>query len=519
MSVTVLMGQFFGTPKVPLAHSTVSCGSLSLRASLASLRSYSKPNPFSTSLNNPSRTSYCKSIYRISTRKRGHWIFTAAPHTYGADWVWSGEELLERRGDADAWRGECEAIAKFDEGARPTRLRKKENGETEMVESKGSLAITLALAVAFGASLIEPLAQGSFMIHFFGGSSCGKTIATLVGASVWGDPRRPASWKDTGAYLLESLPSHSGRCLVIDDLRKAQHPRSVASLILALSDNLTKGRLSRTGAQRTTHRFALAALSNGEQSMGSYLGEHDDVGHAVRCVDLPLELGESTFDRDHAKRCEKWFGCGAHGVAGPQWAKHLVELFAREGVATVETLVAKYLKQTEVITRNVATNERIGYNLALCATALEMARAAKIAPDTGISPEEMLNWAMDKVVVSRGRETSPEEKCLVELLGQLVRDPQSYPTVLQYQDQPPRVLAGIYEADDEELFLTPALVKPLCERMRVQAKSWLEWLEKMGYATSKRAADGRKARFRLGSASGLNQRWVTVSLIKARGVD
>ena len=424
------------------------------------------------------------------------WVFTTGTKTYGCDFRWNGspETRASKRGHLDKWKNSIGELA------------------------RGSKAICLTLAVAFGASLIEPLSQGSYMVHLFGGSSTGKTIATMLAQSIWGNPQRPASWKDTGNYLLENLPEFSGKCLVVDDLRKAGRPAGVATLILALSDNLTKGRLSRTGEIRPVRRFALTSLSNGEQSMAAFLGKLDDVGHAVRCIDLPISIGESTLSRTHAKQCERWCASGSFGVAGPAWAEWLVKMLAdKGGLNALTELVDFYMNEIAHLVTGSPTNERIAYHLCIAIAAQEFAQRAKVLPlilkedsEDELKPIEILKWAIQKVVVSRGEATSPEARTLVELLGRLSRCPAEYPTASSFEHSPPNTLGGIHDPDTDTLYVTKALIKPLCEATRVHPRIWLEWLVNEGLSTH----TGK--RFRLNSSSLLNQRWHVIDLAKAK---
>lgn len=51
-----------------------------------------------------------------------------------------------------------------------------------------NLTARIVIAASFASSLIEPLHALPFIVHLWGGSGTGKTVAQMAAASVWGDP-------------------------------------------------------------------------------------------------------------------------------------------------------------------------------------------------------------------------------------------------------------------------------------------------------------------------------------------
>jgi len=87
-----------------------------------------------------------------------------------------------------------------------------------------STTLILAISVALAAPLLHVVRRQSFTINLFGPSNAGKSMATLVAASVIGIPRIVdlISWKITNARLEERLPEFNDSVFPIDDLNTLQ---------------------------------------------------------------------------------------------------------------------------------------------------------------------------------------------------------------------------------------------------------------------------------------------------------
>ena len=78
--------------------------------------------------------------------------------------------------------------------------------------------LILAISVALAAPLLHVVRRQSFTINLFGPSNAGKSMATLLAASVIGIPRIVdlISWKITNAQLEERLPEFNNSAFPID---------------------------------------------------------------------------------------------------------------------------------------------------------------------------------------------------------------------------------------------------------------------------------------------------------------
>lgn len=392
------------------------------------------------------------------------WVYTSEPDTYGAPWLWTGPEPARRRGNIHDWRAQISALA------------------------YGSKAMALAIGVAFAGALVEPLGSHSFMIHYFGNSSTGKSLATFVAQSVWAQPERVRSWKDTASFIAESLSLSSGRALVLDDIRKARRPAEVGELILSLSDNRTKGRLASTGSMLGVKDFALALLSSGEQSLEDFLEGVGDVGHGVRAIDIEIRPGESTKSAAHAHEIELWRKVGAWGWAGPLFAQKIQSLISTSRGLTrirdkIHSFNMRILSKFDKSTAQAPSTMRVAKSIAMACVALEAAIDEGVCPDLGLTPDELANWALSKITLQRQGADSPETRAVARLIDEIERSPGHYPAEVDISQKQWRgnELRGVL-TDENTLKVTTGMMKPFCRAVRVPVDTWLAWLVENGLA-------------------------------------
>lgn len=110
----------------------------------------------------------------------------------------------DKKGSLDAWRNTVARCARY------------------------SPPLMLALSAAFATPLmpwIDWLDQKSSGLHFYSGSSTGKTLTAEVAASVYGEPKtgsgRIVSWSGTANSLEKIAAAHNHSIICLDELRTA----------------------------------------------------------------------------------------------------------------------------------------------------------------------------------------------------------------------------------------------------------------------------------------------------------
>lgn len=111
-----------------------------------------------------------------------------------------------------------------------------------------NLEMRLCMAASFASPLIELVGQNSFVMHLWGSSGCGKTVALMVAMSIWGDPSAgklvrtmnatPNAMMSTAAFL-RNLPFAGDELQTI----KTQWG-NYDTLIMRLAEGIDRGRMS-----------------------------------------------------------------------------------------------------------------------------------------------------------------------------------------------------------------------------------------------------------------------------------
>ena len=130
----------------------------------------------------------------------------------------------------------------------------------------------LVLAAAFAAPLVGKLDGQPFFVHLWGGTEAGKTVAMMVAASVWGDPKlggltRTFSSTGVGMELTAGFLRNIPVCL--DELETSNADKDFDKTIYMLGEGQGKTRGQKTGGLQKTHTWRTVIISNGEHPITS----------------------------------------------------------------------------------------------------------------------------------------------------------------------------------------------------------------------------------------------------------
>jgi putative DNA primase/helicase len=130
-------------------------------------------------------------------------------------------------------------------------------------------------------------------VHFMGDSSCGKTTALKVAASVWGGREYLQRWRATDNGLEGMAAQHSDALLCLDELAQLDAKVAGESAYM-LANGQGKSRAGRTGAARPRLSWRLLFLSAGEIGLAEHMSEANKrtrAGQELRMIDLPADAG------------------------------------------------------------------------------------------------------------------------------------------------------------------------------------------------------------------------------------
>lgn len=154
--------------------------------------------------------------------------------------------------------------------------------------------LCFALSCAFAGPLlsIAGLEGGAFSLE--GDSSCGKTTALKVAASVWGNINHLRGWRTTDNGLEGAAALHNDNLLILDELSQVK-ARVLDEAIYMLANGTGKARSGKDGTLRKSQYWLALVLSSGELGLADKLaedGRRARAGQDVRFCGVPVEKSD-----------------------------------------------------------------------------------------------------------------------------------------------------------------------------------------------------------------------------------
>lgn len=273
-----------------------------------------------------------------------------------------GQNLFSVRGSLEGWKVEVAA------------------------KCEGNPVLTLAIGCALAGPLLSLVGVLGGGVHLVGDSSSGKSLAQLIGSSVWGDPGIfAASWDMTKGGLEIEASSRNDTMLPLDEIKRAD-PKRVQEMAYSLANGQGKGTMTRDREARGKLSWRLLALSSGERSLSEHAAISGNAAHAgaeLRMVDV--NAGTRThraFDELHGLEGADFHrqltvAVGAnHGHIGPAFVEKLLASDDRPG------LLEDFAGIRAQFVEDNAQAGRVADRFAVIALAGEMAIAYGLLPWT-----------------------------------------------------------------------------------------------------------------------------------------
>ena len=293
--------------------------------------------------------------------------FVLPGRTIGSDKVryqasGKGQNLFSLRGNLDGWKTDVAA------------------------KCEGNPVLTLAIGCALAGPLLSLVGVLGGGVHLVGDSSSGKSLAQLIGSSVWGDPGIfAASWDMTKGGLEIEASGRNDTMLPLDEIKRAD-PKRVQEMAYSLANGQGKGTMTREREGRAKLSWRLLALSSGERSLSEHAAIGGNAAHAgaeLRMVDV--NAGTRThraFDELHGLEGADFHrlltvAVGAHhGHIGPAFVEKMLASDDRPGLLEdFAGIRAKFIEDN-------AQAGRVADRFAVIALAGEMAIAYGLLPWT-----------------------------------------------------------------------------------------------------------------------------------------
>ena len=248
----------------------------------------------------------------------------------------------------------------------------------------GNPVLTLSVGCALAGPLLSLVGVLGGGVHLMGDSSSGKSLAQLVGSSVWGDPGVfAASWDVTKGGLEIEAASRNDTVLPLDEIKRAD-PKRIQEMAYSLANGQGKGTMTREREGRAKLSWRLLFLSSGERSLSEHAAITGNPAHAgaeLRMIDVNAGTREHrAFDELHGHAGADFHrlltvAAGEHyGHIGPAFVEHLITSDDRAGLLKdFATIRGQFVEDS-------AQAGRVADRFAVIALAGEMAIAYGLLP-------------------------------------------------------------------------------------------------------------------------------------------
>lgn len=219
-----------------------------------------------------------KSVSRMGWNEEGFSPYTKGIVFDSADSFSGAYKAITQAGSYDAWKAEALDARSY------------------------SLTARIVLAASFGSVLVGPLGCLPFFVHLWGmDSGTGKTVAQMLGASVWANPTVGQAFFPTFrgttvgfemmAGFLHSIP------LFLDDLQLAKDKHgNVVFNVYDLASGSGKLRSNRALGLNYTPTWANCFITSGETPI---VGETDGAGALNRVIEIECRADEKAIRDGH----------------------------------------------------------------------------------------------------------------------------------------------------------------------------------------------------------------------------
>ena len=271
------------------------------------------------------------------------------------------------------------------------------------------IEIKFMLAASFSSVLVQPLGALPYFVDLWGETEGGKSVATMVAASVWADPDENAyigDYKTTDTALEAKADMLNHLPLILDDTSKKNRKieDNFEGLVYDLCSGKGKYRSNKDlGLNRENH-WKNCILTNGERPLTSYVTQ----GGAINRI-LELECGERVFI-DPGATAE--FIKHNYGHAGHEF----VELIKDLGIDAIRDIQQEFLRQ-------LADDEKMqkqSLSLSIILTADKLATDYLFKDHQYISLEEAREVLVDR------NELSDNERCYQFLMDKIAMNPARF---------------------------------------------------------------------------------------------
>ena len=212
-------------------------------------------------------------------------------------------------------------------------------------------AAAFAFYASFAAPLLKILNAPSFLIHFWGDTSVGKTTVLELASSVWGNPHKDTGglvfgWESTPVFL-ERMASFFCDMPIFPDDSQNVDDRKMSRMLYQLANSTSKGRGSITAIQRPKS-WRTIVFSTGERKLTECTSYGGAQARTLELYGPPFANAAGLFIADFKQTVRE-----NYGHAGPKFIEGLLSIMDKPNELT--SLRAEFRRYHQVLSREAGS--------------------------------------------------------------------------------------------------------------------------------------------------------------------
>jgi putative DNA primase/helicase len=246
---------------------------------------------------------------------------------------------------------------------------------TKALDSKGSFSswitgitplmkndkVAFSIYASLAAPLLEIMDCSSFLVHFWGDSSMGKTTVIEIASSVWGNPAKETgglitSWNSTMVFVERMASFFNDLPMYLDDSQTADD-KTVSKIMYMIGNSTGRGRGKKAGGVDSNKSWRTVCFSTGEKQLTEST-QYD--GAKARTI----EFNGSPFGRNEGKIVTDIKTCvrDNYGHIGKIFIEQLIkDLENPEKLEELKESYATFRELLSMRTTNEIGNRMAGY--------------------------------------------------------------------------------------------------------------------------------------------------------------
>lgn len=273
--------------------------------------------------------------------------------------------------------------------------------------------VAFSIYASLAAPLLSILDCPSFLIHFWGDSSMGKTTVMEIASSVWGNPAKETgglitSWNNTIVFVERLASFFNDLPMYLDDSQTADD-KMVSKIMYMIGNSTGRGRGRKAGGVDSNKSWHTVCFSTGEKQLTEST-QYD--GAKARTI----EFNGSPFGRNEGKIVNEIKACVRenYGFAGQYFINELLYYIQDDFI--LNNYKKSYKEFREALSSK--TSNEIGNRLAGYFAIIQLAgNLAEGILELGGDIEKVINICFDEILLERSSEGNTSTRALQDVIS------------------------------------------------------------------------------------------------------